>query len=69
MVAIYKYENGLKFTGMIAESAEKADEYLGNKFGYWYKGVFYPDYNKNAFVFREVELVDPDKQEKSTRQW
>lgn len=28
MVGIYKYENGLKFTGIIAENEEKAWEYL-----------------------------------------
>lgn len=34
MVGIYKYENGLKFTGMIASNREKAEKFLSEKYGY-----------------------------------
>lgn len=58
MVAILKYENGLVFTGWIAENEEKAKEFLGKKYGYTINNVFYPSYNKYAFKFQEVKIVD-----------
>ena len=33
MVGIYKYENGLQFTGVVAETKEKALEYLTEQYG------------------------------------
>lgn len=33
MVAIMKYENGLKFTGMVANTMEEAKDYLANLHG------------------------------------
>ena len=33
MVGIYKYECGLKFTGMIAPDKEKAEKFLAEKTG------------------------------------
>ena len=33
MVGIYKYENGLVFTGIIAQSKERAESYLSVKYG------------------------------------
>ena len=33
MVGIYKYENGLVFTGIIAQSKARAESYLAVKYG------------------------------------
>ena len=60
MVAILKYENGLVFTGWIAENEEKAKEFLSKKYGYTINNVFYPLYNQRAFKFQEVKIVDPN---------
>jgi hypothetical protein len=67
MVAIYKYELGLKFTGWVAENEEKAKEFLGNKYGYWYKGKFCPSYNEEAFCFKTVEFVEANEANRSTK--
>lgn len=71
MVGIYRYQNGLVFTGEIANSIEEAKAYLGKKYGRiekvfskWdnngkpiYKSRFVPYYNKEAFEFLEVKIV------------
>lgn len=72
MFGIYKYEMGLKFTGKVATSKEKAEEYLGNKYGTWmsfyvgcdefgkliYEERFVPGYNKDAFKIIELEIIE-----------
>lgn len=72
MVGIYKFENGLKFTEIIAETVEKAEEYLGNKYGRemdkWtgardennrpiYEKAFVPGYNKETFKILPLTLI------------
>ena len=71
MVGIYKYGNGLWFTGIIANTKEEAEAYLGNKHGHWekyyagedeegnwfYKDVFVPYYNKEAFEIKELTII------------
>ena len=70
MVGIYKYENGLVFTGIIADSKEKAEYYLANKYnsfervfiGKWDENdePIYerkPKYNKSAIVIKELKQV------------
>lgn len=56
MVAIFKYENGLKFTGLVAESEEKAWEFLDEKYGREIYGVKY-GCNHEAFCLKKVEVV------------
>ena len=72
MFGIYKYEMGLKFTGIIATSKEKAEEYLGNKYGAWmdfytgcdkcgnliYEKRFVPSYNKDAFKIIKLKIIE-----------
>lgn len=71
MVGIYKYENGLRFTGKVCKSHEDAERYLGNKYGreypypvkfengeWVYENRFVPGYNKDAFKILEVEMVE-----------
>lgn len=62
MVAIFKYQNGLQFTGIVAETEEKAWAYLDKKIGeenkvkidkHWY----YPKANRKAFEIRPVTLI------------
>lgn len=62
MVGIYKYQNGLKFTGIVAETEEKAWAYLDKKVGeknkmqiagQWY----YPKANRKAFEVKTVTLI------------
>ena len=72
MVGIYKYENGLVFTGMIAISKEKAESYLAKKYGSFemvfngqrdednrpiYEHRFVPKYNESAFVIKELKQI------------
>ena len=72
MVGIYKYENGLVFTGMIAISKEKAENYLAEKYGSFdmvftgkwdednrpiYEHRFVPKYNKSIFVIKELKQI------------
>ena len=72
MVGIYQYEEGLKFTGVVAETRENAEEYLKNKYGKilnmptgerdeqgkpLYEERFVPGYNKEAFKIMEITLV------------
>ena len=58
MVAIYAYENGLKFTGKIAKSEKEAWEYLDKTHGYFYDGKWYGGCNRDAFKIMEVEVVE-----------
>ena len=73
MFGIYVYECGLKFTGKIAPTRESAEKYLGNKYGKVesvytgkldanghpiYVDTFVPWYNKDAFVIKELEVVE-----------
>lgn len=71
MVGIYKIENGLRFTGIIANTLEDAEAYLGKKFGsckslfvkmdennnFIYEDVFVPWYNKGAYKIMPLTLV------------
>ena len=57
MVAIYKYEMGLKFIGKIAESEEKAWEYLDKTYGRQFYGEWI-GCNRDAFELKEVEVVE-----------
>lgn len=72
MVGIYKCENGLQFTGIIADTVEDAKRYLGNKYGYMsekftgefdengnlkYKEVFVPYYNPQTFKIKELTKI------------
>ena len=71
MVGIYKYENGLVFTGVIASSEQEAEAYLANKYGSFeqvlngrdengypiYGYEFVPKYNKSAFVIKELMQI------------
>lgn len=73
MFGIYKFEAGLKFTGKIAKTRELAEKYLGETYGriekVWtgkwdengyptYEDKFVPQYNKEAFVIKELEIVE-----------
>lgn len=71
MYGIYKIENGLRFTGIVAETEEKAVEYLSNLYGKWeeypakdwtpnnrkYVRKFIPQYNKEAFRIKKVTVI------------
>lgn len=71
MVGIYRYENGLQFTGVVASTVEDAKTYLGNKYGKIepvfvgfdesgkpaYEEKFVPFYNKDAFEIKELVYV------------
>lgn len=62
MVGIYKYENGLKFTGIVAETEKKAWAYLDKKVGKENKfrigkEWFYPKANRNAFEVKPITLI------------
>jgi len=50
MVGIYVYKNGLKFTGVVAETEEKAWEYLKETS---YTGKV----NKDAYVIKEIKVI------------
>lgn len=58
MYGLFKYEMGLQFTGIVAETKEKIIEYLNNKYAYIYeyKGERYsiPQWNKEAFKIKEI---------------
>lgn len=72
MVGIYKYENGLKFTGLIASDKEKAEKYLSERYGYYaeryvgrdengnikWEKYFQPWYNKDAFKILELMTIE-----------
>ena len=72
MVGIYKYECGLKFTGIIASDKEKAEKFLSEKYGYYseryvgrdengeakFEKYFQPHYNKNAFEILELTTIE-----------
>ena len=72
MVGIYKYECGLKFTGIIAPDKETAEKFLSEKYGYYsekyvgrdenneakWEKFFQPWYNKDAFEILELTIVE-----------
>ena len=72
MVGIYKYENGLKFTGIIAPDKETAEKFLSEKYGCYgkkyvgrdengypkWEECFLPGYNKDAFEILEVSIIE-----------
>lgn len=73
MVGIFKYENGLKFTGMIAENEETAKSFLAKKHGKEeevftgkfdkegrpiYKIEFVPQYCENAYKIMPIIKID-----------
>ena len=57
MVAIFKYANGLQFTGLVAENENQAWEYLDKTYGteLYAEGQF--RCNHNAFCLKKVELI------------
>lgn len=72
MFGIYKYENGLQFTGKVARTEQEAKNYLAQTYGKIqpvfigkreidgtpiYENEFVPNYNTKAFVIRSVELI------------
>ena len=72
MYGIYKYENGLQFTGKIASSIEEAEAYLSNQCGKVeevfvgkrdengcpiYEERFIPNYNREAYKILPLEMV------------
>ena len=72
MFGIYKYENGLQFTGKVAKTEQEAKNYLAQVYGTVkpvftgkrqtdgtpiYEDRFVPGYNENAFVIQPVDLV------------
>ena len=62
MVGIYRYENGLKFTGIIAETEEKAWTYLdeeANKRIPKFEEVWgiKAKANKDCYEIKEVTLI------------
>ena len=72
MFGIYKYENGLQFTGKIAKTEQEAKDYLSNTYGAIkpvytgkrkadgtpiYEERFIPYYNKDVFTIQPIELV------------
>ena len=72
MFGIYKYENGLQFTGKIARTEQEAKKYLAQTYGKVqpvftgkreidgtpiYENRFVPDYNKEAFIIQRIELI------------
>ena len=54
MVAIYEYENGLKFMGKIMRSEEEAWEYLDKIYGREICGIWC-GCNREAFVIKEIK--------------
>ena len=58
MVGIYKYECGLKFTGVVANTEEEAWAYLDKKCGYEINGKWYGyDRRCGAYEVKEVKMV------------
>lgn len=66
MVGIYKYANGLQFTGMVAKSRKKAVEHLFNQFlakqpasrRDWYSvKAFEKEIMPHTFEIKEIEMV------------
>lgn len=57
MVAIFKYENGLKFTGWVAESEEKAWQFLDKKYGHEIYNIKC-NCNHEAFYLKKIEKVE-----------
>lgn len=56
MVGIYKFENGAKFTGLIAKNEEEAWKYLDKEYGHEFGGRWYGA-NRNAFAIQEVQMI------------
>lgn len=56
MYAIYQYQNGKQFTGIIARTEEEAWIYLNKKYGCTINGV-HCGCNREAFVVEKVVLV------------
>ena len=72
MFGIYKYENGLQFTGKVARTEQEAKNYLAQTHGKIqpvftgkrendgtpiYENKLVPGYNEEAFIIQFVELV------------
>lgn len=56
MYGIFRYANGLQFTGLIAYSEEEAWDYLDKKYGEWIHGVFY-GCNRRAFEVQKLTTI------------
>lgn len=71
MVGIYKYSNGLEFTGIVADTYEEAEKYLSYQHGYmtekfigWeedkysiFETVFCPYYNKEVYKIYPITKI------------
>lgn len=57
MVAIYKYENGLRFIGKIANNEKEAWDWLDKTYGKELNGVWCRA-SRSAFKIEEVEIVN-----------
>ena len=57
MVGIYKYENGLRFTGIVANTEKEAWAYLDKTYG---KEIFgqKAKCNRQAFELIELQMVE-----------
>ena len=58
MVAIFRYCNGLMFTGWVAKSEEEAWKFLDKKYGYIYKDGTQDRCNHEAFKIVPVEIIN-----------
>lgn len=56
MVGIYHYSGGLQFLGIIADTEEKAWEYLDKVYGKEINNIWY-GCNKENFVIKEIKKV------------
>ena len=56
MVGIFKYENGLQFTGMVAENEEIAKSFLARKHGKE-EEVFTGKFDKEGRPLYKIEFV------------
>jgi len=64
MVAIFKYFNGLMFTGWIAKNEEEAWAFLDEKFGYVWPDGTKDKCNRKSFAIIEAKEIDKiDKKE------
>lgn len=58
MFGIYKYEGGLRFTGIVAKTEAEAWAYLDRKHGREINGIFYGyDRTCGAYEVKPVEVI------------
>lgn len=56
MFGIYKYENGLQFTGIIVKTEKEAWDYLDKTYGREIYGVWCKA-NREAFKVKKVTII------------